>query len=142
MAAFIRDDIGDQCVDWPHAMHHTGYGVLTFKQRLVYAHRAVLMARGIDVPDNAVVMHRCDRPSCVNWRHLAVASVQENRRDAVTKRRHSHGEHHGRAKATAADVAEIRHTYTGKRGQIAALARRYGMSITSMCDIVHSRHHH
>jgi hypothetical protein len=40
------------------------------------------------------------------------------------------------ARLTSSQVAEIRAGYTGARGECAALARRYGLSISSMLSLV------
>ena len=51
------------------------------------AHRASLKLRGTDVPDDAVVMHTCDTPACVNPQHLRLGTQKDNIQDASRKGR-------------------------------------------------------
>lgn len=46
------------------------------------------------------------------------------------------GERNGQAVLTEAEVYEIRRTYTGRRGEQAAMARRYGVSDATIRDVV------
>jgi len=40
------------------------------------------------LPPNVHVLHRCDNPSCINFRHLFTGSHTDNMRDAARKGRH------------------------------------------------------
>jgi hypothetical protein len=54
----------------------------------------------------------------------------------VIKKRHAFGSKNGMSILTEERVLEIKKAYTGKRGQIAALARQYGVSETLVRRIV------
>ncbi len=53
-----------------------------------YAHRVMWMLfYGYRTPKDSEVMHRCDRPTCVNPDHLVLGTHRDNMRDAWTKGR-------------------------------------------------------
>jgi uncharacterized protein YjcR len=63
-------------------------------------------------------------------------------RDAVAKGRQPgppKGELHHSAKLTAATVREIRADYTGTRGEVKALAEKYGVRRTTISSILARR---
>jgi hypothetical protein len=93
------------------------------------------------IPDEMMVLHKCDITFCVNPDHLFLGTQLDNMRDAKQKNRLwsakgeeswsrrnpdrlARGERHGSAKLTEADVIEIRRSSL-KRSE---LARKYGVS--------------
>jgi hypothetical protein len=76
------------CWIWTGAKIPKGYGRFLFEGKPRYAHRVSLEIHGMGkVPDDKVVMHSCDNPSCVNPLHLSVGTPTDNMRDASTKGR-------------------------------------------------------
>jgi hypothetical protein len=73
------------------------------------------------IPPGAHILHRCDRPQCVNPAHLFAGSHLDNMRDMYSKgrRRLPTGERNGRAKLTAETVQAIR-AATGLQREIGA----------------------
>lgn len=64
------------------------------------AHRAsFLMFKG-EIPAGYDVMHSCDRPLCVNPRHLTAGTRADNMQDCVRKGRHIPGKGRPRKVAT------------------------------------------
>ena len=87
------------------------------------------------IPTSACVLHRCDNPVCVNPSHLFLGNQSDNANDMWRKGRgkpgKSIGEKHGMSKVTAEIVKAIRtSSETGT-----ALAKRYGITATTVCDI-------
>lgn len=146
----------DECWLWRgRKPDESPYGRFSLWGRDRGAHVAALVLRGIDVPTGRVVMHSCDVELCVNPRHLRVATQAENRRDAAKKGRTARGdqngmrlypgrsyftrmkpehrprgESHGMAKLTAETVRQIRAEKIERRGDLARLERKYGISRT------------
>lgn len=54
-------------------------------------------------------MHHCDNRACVRIDHMRECAPVENRMDCVRKRRHSHGDTHGRSKLTEFLVRSLRY---------------------------------
>ena len=85
--------MSDDCILWQGAVGSDGYGKQKVKgTRLTRgAHRiAYAEANGINVleiPRDAVVMHRCDVRLCINPAHLTLGSHADNMRDALNKGR-------------------------------------------------------
>lgn len=95
------------------------------------AHRlAWALHNGAD-PVGKVVMHTCDNPRCVNPEHLVLGTQAENIGDAVSKRRHPHGELHGNAKLSDDDIRAIRSLVTDGCNWT-AIGREFGVSRTTI----------
>lgn len=81
------------CIDWSGRLNYRGYGLLgavfAGKQgRVTYAHRIAWVLEHKEIPEGAMVLHRCDNPRCVNVDHLFLGSAKDNTADMVTKGRH------------------------------------------------------
>lgn len=114
-----------------------GYGIIALDKRTrIGAHRASYWAHkgesgGLDI------LHSCDVRCCVNPDHLWTGTHVENMADMVGKGR-SHrkpGSAHTQAKLTENDVIDIR----ASELHGAELARRYGMSRTTIYDILNRK---
>ena len=114
----------DGCKLWTGAVIPGGYGQLTHNRRHYMAHRfAYELAHG-PIPGGLCVLHRCDRPACVNPHHLFLGTIADNNADKVAKGRSSSGEQNGMAKLTEADVRVIRCA----PGLHREIAERFGVS--------------
>ena len=103
-----------------------GYGVFTCRPDRLAWH----LYRG-GVPANTHILHRCDNPLCVNPDHLFLGDQTTNMKDKCSKSRQDRGESHGMAKLTSAAVLKIR----SSDAPGAELARRYGVTHATICDI-------
>lgn len=91
----------DECWDWIAAKNSSGYGSLGVEKKTYAAHRISYQLANGDIPDGLQVLHRCDRPCCVNPDHLWLGTQADNMEDMTKKQRH------GSAKLTENDVKEI-----------------------------------
>lgn len=96
-----------ECWPWTASIKDNGYGIVThFEGRTEYAHRISFLLANGRLP-NGDTRHTCDTRPCCNQRHLIEGSRAQNVADAVSRKRHAHGEKNGTAKLTRADVAAI-----------------------------------
>jgi hypothetical protein len=71
--------------------------------------------------------------------NLRWATIQENNGDDRRRLGAGKGVRNGRAKVTDNIVRAIRLEFVGRHGDIARLARKYGVAHTTAFDIVHRR---
>jgi hypothetical protein len=83
------------CWDWVGATNgRKGYGVMWVrkaKRNRIYAHRASWILHFGQIDDGMNVLHKCDRPRCVNPMHLFLGTCKDNTADARRKGRLSGG---------------------------------------------------
>lgn len=110
-----------------------GHGrVKVYGRGTVLAHRrAWELARG-PIPGGQCVCHRCDMPACVNPDHLFLGTQGDNMADMAVKGRSRNGNRHPSAKLTEDLVGRARAEYQGGRTSYPSLARRFGVSTSSM----------
>ena len=126
------------CWLWTGAKDPKSYGKFGWhNRRSKRCHRLAWELAHGRIPKGLQVLHRCDNPPCVNAAHLFLGTPKDNTHDAIAKNRLAHGEHHGNARLTNHDVLQIRARYNGIFGQQTAIARIYGISPTTVRDIVH-----
>ncbi|HBH4234989.1 TPA: HNH endonuclease [Escherichia coli] len=132
-----------ECIEWQKYRSKDGYGILSYKGKVVKAHRlAYCQANGLELKDIAglVVRHKCDNPACINPEHLETGTQRDNNRDRAKRNRSAHlaGEKNGRAKLTKEQVDEIRRRYVwGSRdNNTVTLAREFGVCQAHVSEIV------
>lgn len=89
------------------------------------------------VPKGKLICHTCDRPACVNPKHLKLGDNKINSDDKIFKQRHnpSLGEKNGCALITAEDAIKI---YNAP-GVFRSIAEKFGISNSTVKDIKHGR---
>lgn len=90
------------------------------------------------VPDNLMVLHKCDNRLCVNPSHLMLGSHQDNMSDKVSKGRQAKGSECGASKLTESNVIEIRTLFQNGVLQ-SELAKLYNVSQVQISNIVTRR---
>lgn len=99
------------CWDWTGVVNSTGYGRFSVGHDPVDAHVASHRIYNTHDPvtdENPFVLHSCDRPICVQPKHLHSGTPAENIKEAVERGRVAHGERASGAKLTESDVLWIR----------------------------------
>ena len=79
----------DGCWLWKGANNYK-YGHFTLNNE-IYAHRSSFILHGNEIPEDMLVLHKCDVPLCVNPNHLFLGTHAENMQDKVNKGRQSRG---------------------------------------------------
>lgn len=117
--------------------NNKGYARFNVCNTVIYAHRAAWeLANGRALLDDELVCHRCDNPPCVNADHLFLGTHKTNRTDRESKGRGNQpsGDGNGKVKFSDAVVKAALAEYDAlpvgnRRGRVAPIAERYGMSV-------------
>jgi len=138
------------CWLWVGSMHQrTGYAQFHLRKvaslRTNLAHRAAWYLYKGEIPQGALVCHKCDNRLCVNPSHLFLGTYKENLQDASRKGRLRHrpdrsyagicGEKHHSARLRWEDVRAIR--ASTEKGTV--LAKTYGISPSMIARIRNNR---
>lgn len=86
---FMRkvEKLDSGCWGYVGAKDQYGYGKFSVGRRRLGAHRISYAIHCGDIPDDMVVMHKCDNPACVNPDHLTLGTVKDNVHDCIEKGR-------------------------------------------------------
>jgi HNH endonuclease len=101
----------DECWPWKGWRSPRGYGAMSArlgKRKKVAAHRFSYDLHNKIKLGKLCACHSCDNPSCCNPAHLFRGTHADNKRDAMLKLRHTHGETSPLSKLTESQVRRIR----------------------------------
>jgi hypothetical protein len=98
------------CWEW-HGAKAKGYGIHRHDGKQMRATHYVWRICKSVIPDGLVVLHTCDNPGCVRPSHLLLGTRADNRRDCVSKGRHTKGTACWNAKLDPAKVTVVRTLY-------------------------------
>lgn len=133
------EDAPDHCVEWPGYRDKDGYGRYSPPGlNQIGAHTWQIKLLGLTINIDQVVAHTCDNPACFNPKHLYVGTQKKNQQDMLERNRLGlrKGETNNQATLSDAEVSEIRSVYTGARGELTALGKRYNTSRVTIRNIV------
>ena len=124
------------CREWTRYKGPKGYGrVLIAKGYRTSTNKVAWVLTYGPIPAGLLVCHRCDNPPCCEPTHLWLGSPAENSADMVAK-----GRSHRGLKLTPEQAGAIRERRAqGERG--IDLAREFGVSQVTVCDIAKGRLH-
>jgi len=130
-----------QCHVWLAAITGRGYGQF----RPTVAHRFAWMLVHGPIPQDMLVLHKCDNPVCVNPDHLFIGTDADNARDKMLKDRSGkgrkrpgtglRGECNTSSKLTWTEIRTIRHLRTFKSQR--ALAEHFKVDRKAIWKILH-----
>ena len=146
----------DGCWEWTGYLNpRTSYGIYR-RGGVWYAHRWSYIAANGPITGRLQVCHRCDNPCCVRPEHLFLGTPKQNIHDAIVKGRRPGTVVDGRvvtpvkrtggtfknwqlAVMTPETVRLLRETYKEGGHTKAALAKQFGISDSTVFDIVTGR---
>lgn len=135
-------DCSSECWLWKSAKLPKGYGLFTVNNgkrwQNVLAHRISWLIHNSSIPNELLVCHKCDNPSCVNPSHLFLGTCKDNLQDQVSKGRSRYGERHHNVKLTEKDVAEIM-SLREKGLTHKEIASKFGVSRNNVTNILNGR---
>lgn len=79
----------DGCWIWGGGKTDVGYGRVSFDGLFYSVHRLSYLIYKEEIPNGLFVLHKCDRRSCINPKHLFVGTQSDNMKDCYAKNRHS-----------------------------------------------------
>lgn len=128
---YVKAESG--CYLWIAAKNNAGYGHFGMDGEIRDAHRVSYELYIGQIPAGKFVLHRCDKPSCVNPKHLFLGTQADNLADMDAKGRRNtpHGETHCCAKLTLKQVEAIRSDARSHR----LIAKNYGVGKTIVGSI-------
>jgi hypothetical protein len=126
------------CWDWTGPRFTTGmkYGALKVDGKTWVAHRVSYTIHTGEIPEGLKVRHTCDRPVCVNPRHLLLGTDQDNSNDAVERGRRPIGEAAKQSHLASADVLEIRRLHATGNWMYTELGEKYSVAANTIKAIV------
>jgi hypothetical protein len=143
----------DACWLWTGRVSRDGYGTVS-DGRPLRAHRVAYELTHGPIAPGLCVMHRCDRPLCVNPRHLSLGTNADNSRDMCGKKRQATGARHGShtnpeqwargerqglSKLTEDDVRRMRTMHASGSRSLYSLAAEFHISRPQVANIVSGR---
>ena len=142
-------DKTDGCWLWTASVFQHGLPYGQFQLNgIPHHHRVAWTLVNGPIPDGIRVLHHCDNPPCVNPEHLFLGTDADNNRDMMAKGRFrqgnttltaAKGEGHPKHRLTEEQVSAIRSRYTGAWGEQSQLAREFGVSQTTIFQIVNQQ---
>lgn len=131
-----------KCLIWPFYRMPTGYGSFGYLGKSYYAHRYMCeLAHGEPTTPKHEAAHRCGNghQGCVNPKHLAWKTKEENRRESTQHGKGGRNPYGNKGALKPADVARI-WALKGTMRQI-DIAAQYGVSWQVISGIYCGRHY-
>jgi hypothetical protein len=138
------------CLLWNGSLKKNGYGSFRMGAGLRttrHAHRLAYELMHGPLKKGVQVLHDCDTPRCVAWRHLWASTQKENLADSISKGRFHVGrglrsENHPRALPTNAQVRAIRRLFRSNHANSSnanQLAKRFGVGVWIIRNVVYRK---
>lgn len=133
---FIKVNEENQCWIWTGGKNKKGYGSLSYNGKTTIAHRLSYELYIGQIPNEMLICHHCDTPSCINPGHLFLGTNLDNSNDKFSKGRNksSPGQRNGNSKLTDDQVRSIKKKL--KNGvKVSDISKQYEVSETNISYI-------
>lgn len=126
----------DGCWEWTSQRNQAGYGQIREGTGAISAHRVSWEMVNGPIADGMCILHRCDRPWCVNPDHLYLGTHKENTRDMDARgRRVKAGTYCGpKSRVYKLTDDQVRAIRRDDRHYV-VIAVAYGIGVTTAYDI-------
>lgn len=132
------------CFEWNGPKDKNGYGVTTFTVNKIKktwkVHRLIYFLLRQELPEDMLVCHACDNPSCFNICHLFLGTPKDNSQDRERKGRSRNqlGEANSSATLTQVLVLQIRKLYD-QGVRIRDIVKEFNLPQSTVSKIVHRK---
>ena len=132
-----------ECWEWRAGLYNSGYGQFHIKSRGHPAHRISWAIAHGPIPKHdsyhgLCVCHTCDNRLCVNPAHLFLGTANDNRQDAVQKKRQARGSKIRSSRFSRKEVLAIRERLeTGET--IKGISADLDVSLNTIWQIKHRK---
>ena len=111
-------------VSTSHRFNHKGYADVCRNGQRKKLHRYVYeLESGENIPAGLVILHECDNPACINFKHMSLGTTSDNNKDKTDKKRQTRWEEVHTAKLSMAEVKRIKGDPRSQR----VIGREYGV---------------
>ena len=129
------------CVEWTGG-HQAGerYGVIQVMRPngrwgSALCHRLIWELTFGEIPKGKRVLHKCDRPLCINPEHLFVGTSADNSKDMVAKSRQARGERQGLSILKEHQVIAMRAAFKGGM-TVMQISRSFGIGYQTVRHVI------
>lgn len=105
----------------------------------IKAHRAAWELTNGVIPNELILLHKCDTKRCVRLSHLQLGTNADNSKDMVEKNRQTHGSKCHTARFTEEQVLEIRRRYANGETQL-SMVKEFGVAKNTIWRIINRLH--
>lgn len=116
------------CWIWTGTISPKGYGVFSFQQKQIRAHRHSY-AIHFGHPGRLCVCHKCDNPSCVRPSHLFLGTTKDNNQDRFRKGNYAR-------KVSKIAITRIQLSFYVRHKSVSAISRSEGLSMTTVYKLL------
>lgn len=120
----------DECWNWLGAKQYSGYGQIMISKINTKVHRFSWEFHFGEIPENMLVLHKCDNRACVNPRHLWLGTHTDNMQDMIQKDRCP------RAKLTMENHKQIEHMYFDKNVSVITMCKMFNVSRSTIYHVI------
>ena len=124
------------CWLWTGNRHAAGHARLTIQGKSYNVHRLMYELRRGPIPEDRILLHRCDHPHCINPSHYRLVTQAQKGHIMLRENRYACGSQTSSARLTEANVKRIRRLHAAGKRSYQQLAEEYGVDHSNIIRIV------